>query len=108
MSDLEQILKAAHMAVPSSALDRRIEEAFAAAEKRLKPSRTARCGWWLAILAPLGAATALFLVSSRPQREPLQPITYRFVAQGPMRQFLTEPPQSATLLPHFVTHAQTP
>jgi hypothetical protein len=108
MSDLEQLLKAARMSAPSSALDRRIEEMFAAAEERLKPSRTARCGWWLAILAPLGAATALLLVSSRSQSEPLQPVTYQFIAQGPMLQFLIEPPISATPLPHFVTRAQPP
>jgi hypothetical protein len=106
MSDFEEKLKAARLAAPSPALDRRIDEAFAAES----PNRalTARRGWWLAILIPLGAATAVFVFSNRPQRQPLQPVIHRFVAEGPMRQFLTEPPQSAALLPHFVTRAETP
>jgi hypothetical protein len=108
MSDLEGNLKAARLAAPSPDLDRRINEAFAAAAEGRKPRMRARRGWWIAILAPLGAAAAMFLLSTRPQREPLHPIIHQMMAQGAMRQFLTEPPQSGARLPHFVTRAQTP
>jgi len=109
MNDPEQILKTLRLAAPSSDLDGRLDEAFAAAARSRQSSRRVTRIWWITGLAALGSAAALFFVITGWPHRPVraQPVVFRFEAQGQMRQLLLGP-VTASPLPHFVTHVSAP
>jgi len=98
MNDLEKQLSALPLAAPSAELDRRLDDAFAAAAR---PAPLAAPWWSLAALGLAGAAAALALLLHSPP-PPAPQLVYRFEAQGALRALLLEPPTSRAAPPSIV------
>ncbi len=108
MNELEQQLKTQRLAAPSTALDQRISDAFAAVARSRQSSRNRQIiWWWFSAFAACGATAALFLSGTLWRHPTPKQITYRIEAQGRLRLLLLEPPASANRVPRFVvtTHA---
>lgn len=91
MTDLEQRLQALRPAAPSAALDRRLDQAFAAARRRAGDPRRAAYWWWLALSSAAAAAVALLFVAPRRPAPPPVEIVYHVEAQGRLRDMLLTP-----------------
>ncbi len=93
MNDPEKHLRDLRLAPPSADLDRRMDDAFAAAADANPIWR--RRWWWLTAL-PLGtAATFLFLLLRpvpEPPPSPARAVVYEIEPQGLMRDLLLTPP----------------
>jgi len=98
MNDLEKQLSALPLAAPSAELDRRLDDAFAAAAR---PATISAPWWSLAALGLAGAAAVLALVLHSPP-PPAPQLVYRFEAQGALRALLLEPPASRASPPSIV------
>lgn len=102
MNDLEHELGAMPLAGPSADLDRRLNDAFAAAARTRNSARWATLWWGLAAATVAGAAVALLLLAPRSPPPPASPSVYRIEAEGRLRQLLLAPPASRALPPRFV------
>jgi len=112
MNDPEQLLRAARLAPPSAALDRRLREAFANVAPA-QPARRPTKPWrWIGALAATGIAATLALVAMRPTRLPAPVSAAQTLCniepQGSMRQLLLEPRAGQRTPPRFAVNVTTP
>jgi len=112
MNDPEQLLRAARLAPPSSALDRRLQEAFANAAPAQPARRPAKPWWWIGALAATGIAATVALVATRPPHLPIPaataPTLCNIEPQGSMRLLLLEPLAGQRTPPCFAVSVTTP
>jgi hypothetical protein len=107
MDDYEQKLKHTRLVAPSAALDRRIEDTFAAARRRREEARKSEFWWWLAALATVGGMTALVVISPRRSFPATEVAVYRIEAQGRLREILLNPAISREPAPQFIVRETT-
>ena len=107
MEDYEQKLKHQRLAAPSAALDRRIEDTFAAARRGRERATRPAFWWWLAALATVGGVTTLVVISPRRPVPTTEVTIYRIEAEGRLREILLNPAISREPSPQFVVHDAT-
>jgi hypothetical protein len=111
MNYSEEQLRAARLAAPSEALDRRMQEAFeSASQKQISPNRTVT--WrWIGAFAATGIAAILTVVAIRPRTIPANPTSTQVLCNiqpyGPMRQLLLDSPSGDRPPPHFSVSVTT-
>lgn len=108
MDQFEQTLKDARLSEPSSDLDRRINNAFAAARGRRSKPRGTRLWWWMAALLTAGSGAILIFVSAHRSLPASEVIVYEIEAQGRLREMLLNPRTTDGAAPQFVYRSKTP
>ena len=111
MNYSEEQLRSVHLASPSEALDRRMQEAFENAPRTQTSPRRAITWRWIGAFAATGIAAVLTLVAIRPRKIPTNPTSSQVLCsiepQGPMRQLLLDSQASDRQPPHFSVSEST-
>lgn len=107
MDEYEQKLKRTRLVAPSETLDRRIEDAFAAARRRRKGTQNSNIWWWLVALATIGSVTAVVIISPRRSLPTAEVTVYRVEVPVHLREILLNQATSSEPAPQFVVHEAT-
>ena len=105
MNYSEEQLRNTRLALPSEALDRRMQETFARAA-RTQPSPRRAIAWrWIGAFAATGIAAVLTVVATHHRTVPARPAATQVLCsiepRGPMRRLLLDLPAGNRPLPHF-------